>query len=126
MIKASEFIFPVDFVVLETESVGNLDSQIPVILSQPFLTTFNALINCRNSMMKLSFENTTVDLNIFSLQRQPAIFDGIDNVNWLEAYACEDSCANRFLENDLCNDIIHSSLILLNPLLLLHILLIPY
>ena len=56
-----------DFVVLETESVTNPDAQIPVILGQPFLVTSNALINCRNGMLKLSFGNMTVELNIFNL-----------------------------------------------------------
>ena len=31
-----EFIYPVDFVVIETESVANPDAQIPVILGRPF------------------------------------------------------------------------------------------
>jgi len=48
LIKVGEFIYPMDFVVLETKSVANLDAQIPVILSRPFLTTSYALINCRN------------------------------------------------------------------------------
>jgi len=81
LIKAGEFIFPVDFIIMETESVTNPEAQIPVILSRSFLTTSNALINCKNGMMKLPFGNMTVDLNIFNLQRQPAIFDEIDSVN---------------------------------------------
>jgi len=42
-------------------------SPIRVILGRPFLPTSNALINCRNGMMKLSFGNMTLDLNIFNL-----------------------------------------------------------
>ena len=75
LIKVGEFIYPVDFVVLETESVANPDAQILVILGRPFLVTSNALINYRNGMLKLSFGNMTIELNIFNLQRQPAIFD---------------------------------------------------
>jgi len=68
-IKVREFMFSVDFVVLETECVTNPKAQIPVILGRLFLATSNTLINCRNGMMKLSFENMTVDLTTFNLQK---------------------------------------------------------
>jgi len=55
LIKVGEFIFPVDFVVLDIERVPNVESHIPVILRRPFLTTSNALINCRNGMIKTVF-----------------------------------------------------------------------
>jgi len=32
LIKVGEFVYPVDFIVLETESVANSETQIPVIL----------------------------------------------------------------------------------------------
>ena len=70
LIKVGEFIFPVDFVVLETAPVENPRGQIPVILGRPFLATSNALINCRSGLMKLTFGNMTVDLNIFNLEGQ--------------------------------------------------------
>ena len=75
LIRVGEFIYPVDFVMIETEKVSNLASQVPVILGHHFLATVNALINCRNGMMRLSFSNMTVKLNIFSMQRQPSWFD---------------------------------------------------
>ena len=64
LIKVREFIFPANFVVLDTERVSNVKSHIPVILGHPFLATSNALINYRNSMLKLSFGNMSLDLNI--------------------------------------------------------------
>ena len=75
LIRVGEFIYPVDFVVIEIENVSNLASQVVVILGHPFLATANALINCRNGMMRLSFSNMTVELNIFNMQRQPSGFD---------------------------------------------------
>ena len=42
-----KFIYPVDFIVLDTQPVEACNS-FPVILGRPFLTTSNALINCRN------------------------------------------------------------------------------
>ena len=68
LIKVGEFIFLVDFVILETVPVENPGGQIPVILGRPFLATSNALINCRSGLMKLTFGNMTIDLNIFNLE----------------------------------------------------------
>ena len=50
LIKVREFIFSVDFVVLDTERVPNAESHILVIFGHPFLTTSNALLNCRNDI----------------------------------------------------------------------------
>jgi len=44
-IRVDEFIYPVDFVVLETERVANVANQISAILERPFLAIANALIN---------------------------------------------------------------------------------
>jgi len=77
LIRVGEIFYPVDFVVIENGKVSNLASQVHVILGSPFLATANALINCRNSMMRLSFDNMTVKLNIFNMQRQPSGFDDI-------------------------------------------------
>jgi hypothetical protein len=41
LIKVDKFYFPVDFIVIDTEPVHNVGSQIPVILGQPFLATAN-------------------------------------------------------------------------------------
>ncbi|KAL6329702.1 hypothetical protein AAG906_027266 [Vitis piasezkii] len=40
---------------------------VPIILGRPFLATSNAIINCRNGMMQISFGNLTMELNIFYL-----------------------------------------------------------
>ena len=46
LIKVGNFIFLVDFVILETEPISNPKGQILVILGRPFLATANAEINC--------------------------------------------------------------------------------
>ena len=48
LIRVGDFIYPVDFIVLETQPMSNPQSQTPVILGCPFLATANAIINCRN------------------------------------------------------------------------------
>jgi len=77
LIKVDKFYFPIDFIVLDTEPVHNLGVQIPVILGRPFLATANALINCRTGLMKISFGNMTVELNIFDISKKPRECDEI-------------------------------------------------
>ena len=70
LIKVKNFIFPVDFIILETELVSNPEGHISIILGRPFLATTNAKINCRNGLMKWSFGNMTVELSIFNLEQE--------------------------------------------------------
>ena len=60
-----------DFLVLDTQSVVSMESKIPIILGRPFLATANALINCRNGLMKIYFGNMTLEVNVFHIAKQP-------------------------------------------------------
>ena len=60
LIKVDKFYFLVDFIVLDTEPVYIIGSEISVILGRPFLATANTLINCRSGVMKISFGNMTM------------------------------------------------------------------
>ena len=84
LVKVDKFYFPVDFIVLDTQPVTNLRDQIPVILGRPFLATANALINCRNGVMKLSFGNMTVELNVFNANQQPHELEDLCDVNMID------------------------------------------
>ena len=42
----------------------------PIILGRPFLVTANAIINCHNGVMQLTFGNMTLELNIFHLSNK--------------------------------------------------------
>jgi hypothetical protein len=75
LIQVDKFYFTVDFIVLDIKPDAPSNIDIPVILGRPFLATSNALINCRNGIMKLTFENMTDELNIFNIYKQPAIDD---------------------------------------------------
>jgi hypothetical protein len=84
LIKVDKFYFPVDFIVLDTEPVQNVGVQIPVILGRPFLAMANALINCRTGVMKISFGNMTVELNIFDISKRPMECDEIRSACLIE------------------------------------------
>ena len=51
--------------------MSNPRAQTLVILGRPFLATANAIINCRNGSMRLTFEDMTREVNIFNLGKQP-------------------------------------------------------
>ena len=70
LVKVDKFYYPVDFVVLDTEPVAEGINQVPIILGRPFLATSNAIINCRNGFMQLTFCNMTLELNIFHLSNK--------------------------------------------------------
>jgi hypothetical protein len=84
LIKVDKFYFPVDFIVIDTEPVHDVANQIPVILGQPFLATANALINCRTGVMKISFGNMMVELNIFNINSQPLEYDETHPMYFIE------------------------------------------
>ena len=70
LVKVYKFYYPVDFVVLDTEPIENEPNHMPIILGRPFLATANAIINCRNGVMQLTFGNMTLELNIFHLNNK--------------------------------------------------------
>ena len=70
LVKVDSFYYPVDFVVLDIEPMAESTHQVPIILGRPFLATTNAIINCRNGVMQLTFGNMTLELNIFHLSNK--------------------------------------------------------
>ena len=67
LVQVDKFYYPVDFFVLDTDPVSKRTNYVPIILGRPFLATSNAIINCRNGVMQLTFGNMTLELNIFYL-----------------------------------------------------------
>ena len=70
LVKVDKFYYPVDFVVLDTEPIAVGPNHVPIILGRPFLATSNVIVNCQNGVMKLTFGNMTLELNIFHLSNK--------------------------------------------------------
>ena len=70
LVKVDNFCYLVDFVVLDIEPMAESTHQVPIILGRPFFTTTNAIINCRNGVMQLTFGNMTLELNNFHLSNR--------------------------------------------------------
>ena len=73
LVKVDIFYYPVDFVVLNTEPITSEANHVAIILGRPFLATSNAIINCRNGVMQLTFGNMTLELNIFHLSNKQSL-----------------------------------------------------
>ena len=75
LVKVEKFYYPVDFVVLDTEPIVSGPNHVPIILGRPFLATANAIINCRNGVMQLTFGNMTLELDIFHLSNKHKLME---------------------------------------------------
>ena len=82
LIQVDKFYYPVDFVVLDTEPTVVGANYVPFILGRPLLATSNVIINCRNKVMHLTFENMTLELNIFHLSKKhmQSVENGLEEV----------------------------------------------
>ena len=67
LVQVDNFYYPVDFVVLDTDTIVKGTDYVPIILGIPFLATSNVIISYRNGVMQLTFSNMTLELNIFYL-----------------------------------------------------------
>ena len=70
LIQVDKFYYLVDFVVLDREPIAVGTNYVPIILGRPFLATSNAITNCRNGVMQLTFANMTLELNIIHLSKR--------------------------------------------------------
>ena len=93
LVKINKFYYPVDFVVLDTESSSNEPNHVPIILGRPFLATANAIINCRNEIMQLTFGDMTLELNIFHLNDNPKLLETENHIT--DEVVSIDQCAGK-------------------------------
>ena len=79
--------------VLDTEPMASEPNHVPIILGRPFLATANAIINCRNGIMQLTFGNMTLELNIFHLNNKKNLLETENQI--FDAVASIDQCAGK-------------------------------
>ena len=105
LVQVDKFYYPVDFVVLDTDPIVKGINYVPIILGRPFLATSNAIINCRNGVMQLTFGNMTLELNIFHLCQKhihPEEDEGPEEVCMIDTLVeehCNQSMLDQFEEN---------------------------
>ncbi|XP_026458532.1 uncharacterized protein LOC113359051 [Papaver somniferum] len=70
-VQVENFIYPVDFVILDTQPVSSQDIHIPIIIGRPFLATANAVIHCQTGLVEFSFGNQKISVNVFKALQAP-------------------------------------------------------
>ncbi|KAL5819379.1 hypothetical protein ACOSQ4_023221 [Xanthoceras sorbifolium] len=106
LVQVDKFYYPVDFFILDTEPMSETENQIPVILGRPFLATCDANISCRSGVMRLSFGNMTMEVNIFNVFKQPQGDDEYEFVDFIGTLMHDQFAKNSVvdaLENFLVN-----------------------
>ena len=111
LLQIDKFYYPVDFLILDTQTAVDTESKIPIILGRPFLATSNALINCRNGLMKISFGNMTLEVNVFNIAKQPQDDDECIDTYMIDTLVEEEvnlrknpDSLDHFLHNSNCSD----------------------
>ena len=69
VIKVRQFVFPVDFIVINIEE----DKQVPLLLGRPFLATGAVLIDVKKGELTLRVGDEVVHLNLNHSLKQPEL-----------------------------------------------------
>ena len=85
--------------VLDTEPISSEPNHVPIILGRPFMATANAIINCRNGVMQLTFGNMTLELNIFHLNNKQKLLETENSIS--DEVVSIDQCAGKHSVQDL-------------------------
>ena len=80
LVNVDTFLFPLDCIVMNTQLVTNLISQLPAILSRPFFATPNAVIHCRSGQLELSSGTFKVILSMIHDGNYPPDIDGFGSI----------------------------------------------
>lgn len=70
LLKVKDFIFHVDFILLDMEGV-DFENQTSISLGRPFLAIVTACINYRTRIMDILFGNKMIRLNVFNATISP-------------------------------------------------------
>ncbi|GFZ21903.1 hypothetical protein Acr_29g0010650 [Actinidia rufa] len=100
LIQVDVVYYQVDFIILDTQPVECELSKhhIPVILGRLFLATANAIIHCRNNLLKPSFGNITLETNIFTVGKQLSEVDQVEEVDFIESII-QEQVDREFMED---------------------------
>ena len=96
LVKVENFCYLVDFIILDIELTLHPSANILIILGRPFLAIANALFNCKNGRMKITFGSMTIELNIFNVNPQQLVDEEFEYVNLIEATPQEEFDKNCF------------------------------
>ncbi|XP_057746977.1 uncharacterized protein LOC130966210 [Arachis stenosperma] len=91
LVKVREFIFPANFVILDTEEEGNNS----IILRRPFLATVRAIIDVKKGEMIFRVHNEQTVINVFKAMQYPLEQEDYMKVDMIESLVEEMLEANH-------------------------------
>lgn len=80
LVKVENFIFYVDFVVLEMDD----DLRIPIILGRSFLSTIRVMIDVKNHKLSLAVGENKIEFDLSTAIKQPFVENIYCRVDWLQ------------------------------------------
>ncbi|XP_026450562.1 uncharacterized protein LOC113350642 [Papaver somniferum] len=80
LVQLENFIYPVDFVILDTQPISSQDINIPIILGRPFLSTANAVIHCQTGLVEFSFGNQKISVDVFKELQSPPVPENYESI----------------------------------------------
>ncbi|XP_058217027.1 uncharacterized protein LOC131327924 [Rhododendron vialii] len=84
LVQVGQFVYPVDFVILDTNPIDSSAASTPVILGRPFLATADAVINCRNGLLNMTFGNMKMEVNVFNVGSQMGDDEYVNEVSLID------------------------------------------
>ncbi|XP_058217477.1 uncharacterized protein LOC131328561 [Rhododendron vialii] len=84
LVQVDQFVYLVDFVILDTNPTDSSAASTPVILGRPFLATADAIINCRNRLLNMTFGNMKMEVNVFNVGSQMGDDENIHEVSLID------------------------------------------
>ena len=67
VLVVDRFVYPVDFIILDANQKDGGKPSMPIIIGRPFLAIIDTRIHVRSRLMSLTFENMSVEINIYNL-----------------------------------------------------------
>ncbi|XP_058198456.1 uncharacterized protein LOC131313977 [Rhododendron vialii] len=98
LVQVDQFVYLMDFVVLDTCPVPAAQAPVPIILGRLFLATSDSVIHCRDGRLNMSFGIMKMQVNMFQIGSQMGDDDDVCRVHVI------DSLVQDHVDEFLCND----------------------
>ncbi|XP_058218382.1 uncharacterized protein LOC131329310 [Rhododendron vialii] len=98
LIQVGEFLFSIDFIILNTCPIPKVFKKTPIILGRPFLATSNAIMNCKTGQVQMSFGDLKMEdpLEIALTTEEASFLDSPEVGSLMEMLAVEYVCGTAW------------------------------
>ena len=104
LVKVDKFIFPADFVILDTKE----DREVPMILGRPFLATIRTLIDVQKGELTMRVQDQEVTFKVFKAMKFPKGSNECFMVDIVDK-CVDDKMSDRYFSDPRENTIVDSA-----------------